>query len=51
MSLHAFHFGLRVDILDEKSWSRVRFEPLTSDKLIREHFSIESDCGVKFTKN
>ena len=30
MSSHAFYIGLRMDILDEKSWSPVRFEPLTS---------------------
>ena len=30
ISSHAFHFGLREDILDEKSWSWVRFEPMTS---------------------
>ena len=29
-SSHAFYFGLRVNILEEKSWSQVRFEPLTS---------------------
>ena len=30
MSPHAFYFELREDILEEKSWSLVRFKPLTS---------------------
>ena len=37
MSSHSFYFGPRADILDEKSWTRVRFQPLTYGMASRHH--------------